>query len=201
MLFKKPIVVISGAAGSGKDTFARFMQKFLGGTQRTPALHNLKFSGALKDIVCRAWGWDRELMEDLDYKEEPLEPPMGPCKTRRHVLQFIGTAAFRALDANVWVDAAIREAREREPYVDGFVSTDCRFPNEEETIRSLFPKAYFVEVSRLIPVEISGAAHVSEQHTVKSDRFFQFANGDFEAMRESACRIAELVFGEALNGV
>lgn len=196
MLFKKPIVVLTGAAGSGKDTFARFMQEFLSGTQPVDTLHNLKFSGALKDIVCRAWGWDRERIEDLDYKEEMLEKPLGPCNTRRQVLQFIGTAAFRTLDETVWVDAAIRDARTREPYVEGFVSTDCRFPNEEETIRSLFPNPYFVKLSRRVPVEISGAAHVSEQHEVKCERSFTFDEGDFTSMREGARRIAELVFGE-----
>ena len=53
----------------------------------------------------------------------------------REAMQIIGTDIFRKLDPNVWVKATINKITTDKPEVA--VITDCRFPNEIETIKNI----------------------------------------------------------------
>jgi hypothetical protein len=53
--------------------------------------------------------------------------------TARDIMQFVGTDIFRHLKSNVWVDATIQKISKDKPKLA--IITDCRFPNEIESIK------------------------------------------------------------------
>lgn len=65
------------------------------------------------------------------FKLSPLRK-LGPM-TAREVMQFWGTEIYRRAYGNVWADACIRKIRQSG--CELAVITDCRFPNELETIQ------------------------------------------------------------------
>lgn len=69
------------------------------------------------------------------YKEEwELAKDYDPSgfMTARQVLQFVGTDMFRKFKPNVWVDATLKKINKEQPQIA--IITDCRFPNEVESI-------------------------------------------------------------------
>ena len=59
----------------------------------------------------------------------------GKQITAREVMQIIGTDIFRKMDTNVWVRATINKIINDKPEIA--VITDCRFPNEVESIKNI----------------------------------------------------------------
>jgi hypothetical protein len=51
----------------------------------------------------------------------------------RDIMQFIGTDVFRKLKPDIWVDATISKISRDKPKLA--IITDCRFPNEVESIK------------------------------------------------------------------
>lgn len=53
--------------------------------------------------------------------------------TAREVMQVVGTDIFRNMYNNVWVDATIKKIKQERPELA--IITDCRFPNEVDSIK------------------------------------------------------------------
>jgi ABC-type glutathione transport system ATPase component len=53
---------IMGEAGCGKSTFAKTLIEQHG-------YQSFSFAGALKDLCAQLYGWERGMLDDLDYKE------------------------------------------------------------------------------------------------------------------------------------
>lgn len=196
------VLAFVGPAGCGKDTAAKFVMA------EHPMAFNLKFAGALKDLSSLLFGWDRvRLDEDLEYKEAeafwPDGTPVstypggkmsklhGRVRTRREILQLVGTDMFRQqLDKNVWLQAASASIPAGVPLI---VATDIRFDNEIEFLRNQGHAVYCVKLGRRRAKQGTEASgHVSELGISESlvDGHALIDDGDFDVLRSEALRAA-----------
>lgn len=209
-LEEKKILVITGKAGAGKDTLANMIREFIYGTKPNNGLRDFKFSAPLKDAFCTIFGWQRSLIDNLEYKQATLAKPFRATSnltlyTRREIMQYLGTDVFRHGDPDVWIDAAINKARAETPFVDGFISTDCRFPNELEALRKNFMAVYTCDLVKIggDQLDARAAMHASERGPYgpeeRVERTFVEA-GDLDALRRRARSLALRVFPELCEG-
>lgn len=129
------IIGICGLIGAGKDTVADYLVN-------THEFRRESFAGALKDAVSAVFGWNRELLEgrskearawreqvDLWWAERLNIPNLTP----RWILQQWGTEVCRhGFHNNIWIASLENKLRNSR---DNVVISDCRFPNEIESIR------------------------------------------------------------------
>jgi hypothetical protein len=131
------IIGIVGNIGEGKDTVAEYLETH----------HNFNresFAGTLKDAVSVIFGWDRELLEgktveSREWREQIDQwwaDKLSMTKlTPRLVLQLWGTEVGRkSFHNDIWVASLENKLRNIDTNV---VISDCRFPNEFETIKNL----------------------------------------------------------------
>ena len=131
------IIGIVGNIGEGKDTIAEYLVNE----------HNFKresFAGTLKDAVAAVFGWDRTLLEgqtkeSREWREQVdqwwADKLRMPQLTPRLILQLWGTeVGRRSFHDDIWI--ASLENKLRNVGTDVVIS-DCRFPNEFDTIKNL----------------------------------------------------------------
>jgi len=153
----KPVILLCGPVGSGKDSVAKHMiQKydFVKGS----------FARPLKQLCAEQFGWDLAQLDDLDYKET-FVPELNA--TRRQILQRVGTEWFRSVDAQHWTKKAVEaiKAELTRPEVRGVVVSDLRFVNEAATVRAAFSDRLVLVVAVTREdghAATSGAGHSSE---------------------------------------
>jgi len=163
--------------------------------------YNLKFAGKLKDMTCMLFAWDRKrLDEDLEYKEAEAFWPDGTpvsvlgqrARTRREILQLIGTDLFRAkVDYAIWLHAAAADIPSDTPLI---VATDIRFDNELEFLQERGHKVHCVRLGRTgTDAGTQSSGHVSEAGirpgliAARAD----VPDGDFDFLRHVALRGAK----------
>lgn len=139
------IIAICGFIGSGKDTVADFLVSDHGFKRES-------FAGTLKDAVAAVFGWDRELLEGKTevgriWREQVDEWWANrlnmPGLTPRWVLQQWGTEVCRkAFHDDIWVASVENKLRNTSQSI---VLSDCRFPNEIETLRRAGAKVVWVK--------------------------------------------------------
>ena len=118
-----PVVALTGQAGAGKSTAARYLVERHGYTL-------VKFAAPLKNMM-RALGLNDNQIEG-DEKELPCALLCG--KTPRHAMQALGTEFGRhCIGENFWVDLWMHQANQH----DRVVVDDCRFPNEAAAVRRM----------------------------------------------------------------
>lgn len=163
-----PIVMLSGPAGSGKDTVAGFLRKHAGA-------HIIAQADPMKELARDLFGFSHEQLwgpSERRAEKVPIVLQLGRLVTvaprwlesiglagnpfafsrlrewafgivqpgacsARHVLQTLGTEWGRAIDSDLWVNLALRRAREL--LVGGaplVVVTDGRFRNELLAVRA-----------------------------------------------------------------
>lgn len=131
------IIGICGFISSGKDTVADYLVNF----------HEFRrdsFAATLKDAVSSVFGWDRELLEGRtkqarEWREQVDEWWAArlniPKLTPRWVLQYWGTEVCRhGFHNDIWIASVENKLRKSR---DNIVISDCRFPNEIESIRNV----------------------------------------------------------------
>ena len=135
----KVIVVVGlcGLLGAGKDTVADFLEEALG-------FRRASFAGLLKDLVAKAFGWRRDLLEGRSVESRQWRDQVCvewaaalqmPGLTPRKILQQWGTDVVRdGFHAEFWVRALHRRIASGE-FGTRVVVTDCRFPNEAAMLR------------------------------------------------------------------
>lgn len=170
------LIGISGAAGAGKDEFAKVAAEF--GFVRRAFADPLKEEVAEfldKHEVC----WEhRHLYGDVKDKEATLRMAYDirprskefmwfltdVCDyrdgylyfTARKLLQYWGTEYRRAENPNYWVDRTLSSLA-----ADGqYVITDMRFPNEMEALQQ--KQGITVRIMRPAMQRIAGSTHASE---------------------------------------
>jgi hypothetical protein len=129
------IIGICGLIGAGKDTVADCLVN----------VHEFRresFAGTLKDAVAAVFGWDRTLLEGRTKEarewREQIDPWWAdrlntPGLTPRWVLQYWGTEVCRrGFHDDIWIASLENKLRNSR---DNIVISDCRFPNEIESIR------------------------------------------------------------------
>jgi hypothetical protein len=129
------IIGICGLIGAGKDTVADCLVN----------MHEFRresFASTLKDAVAAVFGWDRTLLEGRTSEarawREQVDPWWAerlnmPDLTPRWVLQYWGTEVCRrAFHDDIWIASLENKLRNSR---DNIVISDCRFPNEINSIR------------------------------------------------------------------
>lgn len=129
------IVGICGLIGAGKDTVADCLVN----------MHEFRresFAGTLKDAVAAVFGWDRTLLEGRTKEAREWREQVDswwsarlnmPDLTPRWVLQYWGTEVFRRnFHDDIWIASLENKLRNSR---DDIVISDCRFPNEIESIK------------------------------------------------------------------
>lgn len=89
--------------------------------------------------------------------------------TAREVMQFVGTDIFRRMDTNVWVRSTINKILREKPELA--IITDCRFPNEVDSIKQIDGKV--IRLTRS-PFE---SDHISE--TILDKENYDWSNFDY----------------------
>lgn len=122
---KKTIILLSGKAGVGKDTFA----EMLGG-----AWERISFADAVKE-ECSTLA---DLHMDFFHKRELKDSPVfigGKLQTPRDLCISVG-GYYRGIDPKYWTNKAVEKIRNSNS--NYIVITDWRFPNELEAIKQAF---------------------------------------------------------------
>lgn len=136
------IIGLSGYAGVGKDTLAKYI------VELDPSFKIKKFSGKLKEIATLLTGIPIELFESQDFKRKYLE---GWGMTVRELLQKLGTETIRdGLHEDAWVNALFSDYHQNE----NWIITDVRFPNEHETIIKFGGLVMRLERDEYMPVNM-----------------------------------------------
>lgn len=142
------IIGICGFIGSGKDTVADYLVNF----------HEFRrdsFASTLKDAVSVIFGWDRELLEgrtkeSREWREQVDEwwaNRLGiPHLTPRWILQIWGTEVGRNFHNDIWISSLENKLRNVK---DNVVISDCRFPNEIQSIKNSGGKVIWVQRGEL----------------------------------------------------
>ncbi len=138
------IIGICGFIGSGKDTIADFLVNFHGFRRES-------FANTLKDAVSAVFGWDRTMLEGRtkearEWREQVdfwWSNRLGRQITPRWVLQYWGTEVCRkAFHDDIWIASLENKLRNSK---DDVVISDCRFPNEIDSIRNAGGKIIWVQ--------------------------------------------------------
>lgn len=138
------IIGVCGFAGSGKDTAADYLVNFC-------HFRRESFANTLKDAVSAVFGWDRTLLEGRTKEarewREQVDPWWAerlsmPTLTPRWVLQYWGTEVCRrGFHDDIWIASLENKLRDSR---DNVVISDCRFPNEIQSIRNAGGKIIWI---------------------------------------------------------
>ena len=143
------IIGICGFIGSGKDTVADYLVNF-------HEFRRESFANTLKDAVAAVFGWDRTMLEGRTKEarewREQVDPWWAerlamPTLTPRWILQYWGTEVCRrSFHDDIWIASLENKLRMSK---DNVVISDCRFPNEIQSIRDAGGKIVWVQRGEL----------------------------------------------------
>ena len=109
------VVLISGKAQNGKDTFASILNEQLKNDGKRVLITH--YADLLKYICRNYFGWDGN-------KDE----------RGRQMLQYVGTDVIRKQNPSLWVDFVAMMLGYFHENWDYVIIPDCRFPNEVSTM-------------------------------------------------------------------
>ena len=131
------IIGVCGFIGSGKDTVADYLVNF-------HEFRRESFANSLKDAVASVFGWDRTMLEGRTKQarewREQVDPWWAnrlkmPELTPRLMLQIWGTEVCRrGFHDDIWIAALENKLRHSKDHI---VISDCRFPNEIQSIKAV----------------------------------------------------------------
>jgi hypothetical protein len=130
------IIAFSGRKQSGKTVCSEFLKNLLesNGYNNVP-IYN--FADPLKEDICiNMFGLTYSQCYGEDEQKNQLVDAYWDNKqlTARDLMQLIGTDLFRKLNSNIWVNALINKIKRQNFEI--VIVSDCRFPNEVETIKN-----------------------------------------------------------------
>ena len=130
------IIAICGFQGAGKDTLADILIKKYDFVK-------LSFAGIVKDVASVIFGWDRKMLEGDTISSRVWREQVDewwakrlnmPQLTPRYILQYFGTDLFRNhFHQDIWIACIEKKISQYK----NVVITDCRFPNEINTIKNI----------------------------------------------------------------
>lgn len=138
------IIGLCGFISAGKDTVADYLVD-------SYSFRRESFAATLKDAVSHVFGWDRDLLEGRTHsarawREEPDEwwsARLGKTITPRWILQYWGTEVCRkGFHDDIWIASLENKLRKSGTNV---IISDCRFPNEINSIKSAGGKVVWVQ--------------------------------------------------------
>ena len=163
------VIGLTGKAGSGKSTAARYLVEECG-------YRLIKFADPIKDML-RVLGLGYEELEGSK-KEKPCYMLGG--KTPRLAMQVLGTEWGRhTMYPDIWVEAWYRRANDVVQNGGKVVCDDIRFPNEVSAIKCLSGKV----INIVNPSIVSEDSHISETEDLDHD-FRVLNNGTITELHE-----------------
>lgn len=117
------LIGITGLRGHGKTTAANALEM--------RGYRHINFADPVKEVVELVYGIPLEILNHANAKEEVW--PEYPHRTPREIMQQVGTEMFRSYIDDTWIEAFKR----RSARFSHVVCSDCRFPNEVDTIHAL----------------------------------------------------------------
>ena len=143
------IIGVVGFIGSGKDTVADYLVNF-------HEFRRESFASTLKDAVAAVFGWDRTMLEGRTKESREWREQVDtwwadrlamPTLTPRWVLQYWGTeVGRRSFHDEIWIASLENKLRNSK---DNIVVSDCRFPNEIDSIKRSGGKIIWVQRGEL----------------------------------------------------
>jgi hypothetical protein len=189
-------IILTGAAGSGKDTAADAIEDTFDNVWRA------SFASPLKEMACNVFWWDEMLLNELEYKQEvalwpdgspqSVDPVTGRARTRREILQLLGTDVFRNMvDKEFWVNQLIQGIKADNEPNDVWVVTDCRFQNEFDALSEAFTHLLVIRLVRT-DHEIPTSGHASEVdwRSIPADVVIEAKTGELDVLREATIAAA-----------
>jgi hypothetical protein len=159
------IIGICGFIGSGKDTVADYLVNF-------HEFRRESFASTLKDAVASVFGWDRTMLEGRTKEarewREQVDPWWAarldmPTLTPRWVLQYWGTEVCRkAFHDDIWISSLENKLRNSR---DNIVISDCRFPNEIESLKRAGGSIVWVQRG-ILPIWYADAVSANQGNNV-----------------------------------
>lgn len=161
------IIGVCGFIGSGKDTIADYLVNF-------HEFRRESFANTLKDAVSAVFGWDRTMLEGRtkaarEWREQ-VDPWWAerlnmPNLTPRWVLQYWGTEVCRkSFHDDIWIASLENKLRNSQDHV---VISDCRFPNEIQSIKNAGGSVIWVQRGEL-PVWYNLAFSANQGHNLSA---------------------------------
>lgn len=126
----KHIWLITGYAGSGKDTTANILADLLTDVATS------SFASAVKDDVASMYNFNRAHLDTQEGKAQKICLPTG-CKTVREILIEHAEATKTVTHQGIWAERLIA----KNPSVTHWILSDWRFIEELIVLRSRFPCA------------------------------------------------------------
>lgn len=123
------VLLISGKAGHGKDTFAEILQEQL--TIRGKKVIIIHFADLVKEFAKLYYNWNGEKNTE-----------------GRALLQYIGTDLMRKFDIDYWARIVGEFLAAADKDFEVALIPDTRFPNEIEVIKSYCPQAKTIRIQR-----------------------------------------------------
>jgi hypothetical protein len=203
--YKKGMVVgFVGFISAGKDTAADYLVNFHG-------FRRDSFANTLKDAVANVFGWDRTLLEGRtaearEWREQVDEwwaNRLGmPELTPRWVLQYWGTEVCRyGFHEDIWIASTEYRLHSSK---DNIVISDCRFPNEIQSIRQSGGKVVWIQRGKLpewyeLAVQANTTPPNSEMHLRLIDKGVHISETawigtKFDAIIENNGTVEELFY-------
>lgn len=155
---KKTIVMLSGKAGAGKDTFAEMLGS---------AWERVSFADALKEVASVESNLPLKCFHSRSAKDTPMFI-CGEIQTPRDLLLTIG-ARYKAEFGNTcWVKKVV--AKIKDSNSEYFVITDWRFPYEIEAVKNLLQDQE-IETIHSVRIAGSGTLRSSDESECALDSF------------------------------
>ncbi len=189
------IIGLSGVAGSGKDTVGKFLVQDC-------CFESMALADPMKRFCKEMFGWDDERLygpsSARNAPDETRPRPDGTFLTARYALQQLGTEWGRDCYENVWVDYAIRKARERLAFYrsDGVVITDVRFKNERDAIWKAGGKVWRI-VRPGAGLIGAAASHVSETELTDDMAYDRVINNNDGPLEDLRARVIRAIGGRS----
>lgn len=180
------IIGLVGQAGSGKDTTASLIKDLAG-----ERVHLMALADPLKIFLMEVFGWTEEQLwgpsylrdvPDSRFPRRTVEKYEGEAiyteteyLTPRYALQTLGTEWGRNCYKNVWVDYAMREAKDilEYSYKDLVVIADCRFVNEAKAIKEGGGVVWRIARPGSQTTKLAGHSSETEQADPEMDQYVE----------------------------
>lgn len=173
----KKVILISGKAGSGKDTVASVIKEnFIEDGIPSNRILITHYADLLKYIARSYFGWDG--VKDI---------------RGRTILQHIGTDIVREQDENFWTDFIIKILTLFKEEWDYVIIPDARFLNEITEIQKHFP-TQTVRVSRTFNSLLSNEQKNHSSETNLDDYVFDaYIENNFSSIDELSAYIKSII--------